>query len=104
MDVRCLQCKRSMEIIPGHRPRRYCSNECRQTAYRRRHGVLAKPFKESQAMKSARAIREMEKKWPGLGFSTYWLLEEIQRKHGEKLAMRVANKIVWEMDQAKKQL
>jgi len=103
MEAKCQQCGRVIKIIPGHRPRQYCSDECRQTAFRRRHGVKAKPYKESRLSRMATIIWEMKKKWPNLSHSTYYMLAEIQEKYGEKLATMIGERFWWEVENARKQ-
>jgi len=104
MQARCQQCNRTIEIVPGHRPRKYCSSECRQKAYRRRHGVKQRPYKESRLSKLTTAVWTMEKKWPDLALQTYFVLYDIEEKCGEKLATKTAERILWEIDHARKQL
>jgi hypothetical protein len=41
--------------------------------------------------------------WPGLGFGTYFLLQRIREKYGRRLVENVAERILWEVQQAKKQ-
>jgi len=106
MNVECAnpECRRSIEIIPGHRPRRYCCDRCKQVAYRRRHGQKARLTKSERDMfKVAREISEMKLKWPGLDFGTYYLLQRIREKHGTVLAENVATCILREIAQAKQQ-
>lgn len=104
MQARCQQCGSIIKVIPGHRPRKYCSGECRQKAYRRRHGVKAKPYKESRLSKLSNAVWTMEKKWPDLSIETYFLLYDIGEKCGERLSTKAAERILWEIDHARKQL
>jgi hypothetical protein len=100
MDAKCLQCGRTIEMIAGHRSRRYCSGECRQTAYRRRHGGKARPYKESRLSRFITAVSAMRKKWPNLGDSTYYLLVEVQERYGERLATKIGERILWEIERA----
>jgi hypothetical protein len=46
-------------------------------------------------------LGKIKQRWPGLGFGTYYLLQEIQRKHGTILMEKVADRIQWEIDQAR---
>ncbi len=95
----CPQCSDSFEIIPGHRRRRYCSERCKQTAYRRRCGQQAQPVSahERERRQSDKRLDQIEKRWPGLSLGTYYLLEEIQRNCGQRLVDKVAERILWEV-------
>lgn len=95
--ARC-PCGSIIKIIPGHRPRRYCSDRCKQIAYRRRHGQKARPVseREIEAWRAANVRIQLEKRWSGLSFRTYSLLQEVQDKYGPALAAKIAETIVWE--------
>lgn len=98
----CPQCRGRFVIKRGHQRRKYCSDRCKQTAFRRRHGSKARPTKEALAIyKRAMRMQEMERQeWPGLSFGTYHLLCQIEEKHGKSLAAKVAEAIVWEKQAA----
>src|SRR2546421_13505 len=101
MQANCIQCGSTIAIQSGHRPRRYCSNECRQTAYRRRHGKQARPSsEESQTEKAAKRIMAIKKQWPNFGFKTYFLLQQVQDKYGERFMTQIAKAIQWEITNA----
>jgi hypothetical protein len=44
---------------------------------------------------------QMKEEWPGLGFSTYHLLQKVQDKYGRMLAAEIADRILWEIKNAK---
>lgn len=98
----CPQCSYLFEIIPGHRRRRYCSDRCKQTAYRRRRGQ--QPQQQSaqakEMEKKVERIQKMKRQWPEWDFGTYYLLAEIEHKHGTALAIKVAECIKREVNQA----
>ena len=106
MDARCAnpECHSSIEIIPGHRPRRYCSDRCKQIAYRRRHGSHARPTKSERDMfQVAREISAMQRSWPDVSFRSCYLLQRIREKHGMVLAEQVAQCMVYEIERARQQ-
>ena len=46
-------------------------------------------------------IQEMKRQeWPGLAFNTYYVLYQIEEKHGKRLAAQVAEIILWEKQTA----
>ena len=102
MEAKCAQCGFRLEVIPGHRPRKYCSDRCRQTACRRRHGKKERSTKRDKELMEALDItREMAIRCPGLEFSTYYTLYEIQKKCGPGLALRTLEDIAREVRRAK---
>ena len=105
MNEQCAnaECRRSIDIIPGHRHRRYCSDRCKQVAYRRRHGQKARPTQlEREADRVVRRLQMLEARWPGLSFRTYYVLQKVLAKHGEQLTAEIAETIMWEIHQAQR--
>ncbi len=101
MQPTCPQCSSPIHVIPGHRQRRYCSDQCKQTAYRRRHGKQARPTKrEKEMVEKLTKLGKIQERWPHFGFGTQRLLQEIQQKHGTILMEKVAERIQWERNQA----
>jgi hypothetical protein len=101
---RCLQCKAMIEVKPGHRPRQYCSDECKQTAYRRRHGAKPRPTpEETETQRAVKRMAEIKVQWPGFDFGTYYLLQNIQKRYGRQLTDEIARAITREIKSAKQQ-
>lgn len=104
MNTACAnaECRRSIEVMPGHRRQRYCRDRCKQIAYRRRHGQKARPTPQERGTdRIVRRLQALEARWSGLGFRTYYVLQEVQAKHGERLATKIAETILWEIRRVK---
>jgi hypothetical protein len=98
----CLQCGVTLEVIPGHRPRCYCSDRCKQTAYRLRHGKNVRLTKRDTEMtKILRRFADVKARWLNFDFETYYLLQEVQAKYGYQLAIRIAECIIQEVNRTK---
>ena len=48
-------------------------------------------------------MKRFEEQYPHLGFRTYCLLDDIQKRQGKYLADTIAETIMWEVQRAKKQ-
>ncbi len=97
MDTNCQQCGRAIEVIPGHRPRLYCNDECKQTAYRRRHGIQERPPTRD---KTFEAVVYLGSKYRQIGTETRLLLIHIYRMYGMELATKIGDSIEREVARA----
>jgi hypothetical protein len=68
----CKQCGRPIQVIPGHRPRSYCSSACKQLAYR-----------HNQIEKRRENIRQH---WRAFSPFAQERLETLMRAYGEDAA------------------
>ncbi len=62
--IYCKQCGKPITPIPGHRPRQYCNNTCKQTAYRQRkerHGVTIVDDSGQQQRRIAELEQEVQR-------------------------------------------
>ena len=59
----CAWCHKEIEVTPRGRPRKFCSQSCRQRAYEQRNGVSGKAIPQDVVMLSA---AKAETLWDGL--------------------------------------
>ena len=98
METTCVYCGRKIvEIQGGHRKRQYCSDGCRQAAYRQRKNE--EKFLQSRETEQ-QAIAELRKRWPDFSWATWHFLQTVCRPLGESFMEQVAKVINEERTQA----
>lgn len=98
METKCAYCGwRTVEIQEGHRQRQYCSDGCRQAAYRqrKRQGEFSQ-----RKVAEQQAIAELGKCWPEFSWTTCCFLQKVCRPFGESFMGQVAKVIADERTQA----
>lgn len=97
MERTCAYCWRIIEIQEGHRQRQYCSDGCRQAAYRerRRQGTFSQKRDAEE-----QAITALGQRWPEFSWTTWCFLQRVCRPLGESFMEQVAKVIADERTQA----
>jgi hypothetical protein len=72
MQTTCQQCTRTIQVQRGHRPKRYCSNACKQQA-----------FRQAKLEKRRDALRQQ---WSRYHPEAQKSLEALMRVYGEDAA------------------
>ena len=98
METTCSYCGwRKVEIQEGHRKRQYCSDGCKQAAYRQRKSEGK--FSERRETEQ-QAIAELRMRWPDFSWTTWCFLQTVCRPLGESFMEQVAKIIKDERMQA----
>ena len=98
-------CNQSLVVIPGHRPRQYCSDTCKMAAHRARIAAANQVRYEALQMELARREREeLRQRWGGLPPEAFDLLRSLRMTYGITLAERVASVLQVVRDEAHKSL
>jgi hypothetical protein len=98
METKCAYCKwRTVEIQEGHRKRQYCSDGCRQAAYRERKSC-GKFSKRREV--GYQAIAALGDHWSEFSWTTQYFLQTVCLPLGESFVEQVAKVIADERTQA----
>jgi hypothetical protein len=98
MEITCAYCRsRTVDIQEGHRKRKYCSDRCRQAAYRERKrlGKFPKSGETGQ-----QTIVVLGNCWSEFSWTTRHFLQTVCRPLGESFVEQVAKIIADERTQA----
>jgi hypothetical protein len=98
MQTICAYCGwRKVETQEGHRKRQYCSERCKQAAYRQRKS--REQFSQRREAEQ-QAIAELKQRWPDFSWTTWCFLQTVCRPLGEGFMEQVAKIINDERTQA----
>ena len=98
METTCAYCGwRKVELQEGHRKRQYCSDGCKQAAYRQRKSI--ERFSQRREIEQ-QMIAELGKRWPDFSWTTCCFLQTVCRPLGESFMEQVAKTIYDERMQA----
>jgi hypothetical protein len=100
METTCAYCGwRKVESQEGHRKRQYCSERCKQAAYRQRKSKSKEKFSPRREAEQ-QAMAELRQRWPDFSWTTWCFLQTACRPLGEGFMERVAKIINDERTQA----
>ena len=91
---RCLHCKLTIEVIPGHRKKQYCNDLCRQAAHRQR--VEKARLEEERLAEQERIRRERAALIEAHGDLLCETLDLLQSLQSPSLIRRIAQVIAAE--------
>jgi hypothetical protein len=102
-EVLCARpfCRKGVPQMPGHRKRLYCSDACKQEAYRER--LREKKWEERkerirQRVEAEQKVREeMHARWALFSWQTIYFLYELRDPLGEQKVAQLAEIIRQEM-------
>ena len=98
-------CGLPIEVIPGHRQRKYCDDACKIAAHRAR--VTAESQARYEALQLQLALREREgwrERWGDLLLASLDLLHHLRITYGMALAEQIAAALKAERDEGRKNL
>jgi hypothetical protein len=98
-------CGLPIEVIPGHRPRKYCDDACKMAAHRAR--IAAENQARYEALQLQLALHEREvwrERWGDLLPTSLDLLRHLRITYGTALAEHIAAALKAERDEGRKSL